>query len=81
LYSDKKKPIFDPEDIVPTISSLMGIKIPKANQGKFNDEVIKLNNFNEMESNLSYLELRNQQQRFFTHLIKSKNKKFIKKNL
>jgi hypothetical protein len=55
----------------------MGIKIPKANQGKFNDEVIKLNNFNEMESNLSYLELRNQQQRFFTHLVKSKRKEKI----
>ena len=61
-------------DLAPTISSLLGIKIPKANQGKFNDEVIKLNNFNDMESKLSYLDLRNQQSRLFSYMVKSKIK-------
>lgn len=71
IYPDKKKPIFDPQDLCPTISGLLGIKIPKANQGKFNDEALHLNNYTDMESNLSYLDLRNQQQKFFTNLVKS----------
>lgn len=71
IYPDKKKPIFDPQDIAPTISSLLGIKIPKRNQGKFNDEVIKLNSLSDMEDNLTYLDLRNQQSRLFAHMVKS----------
>lgn len=70
IYSEKNKPILNPEDIASTISSLLGVKIPKMNQGKFNEEVIQLNNFSELETKINYLELRNQLQKLDVYLLK-----------
>jgi len=70
IYPDKKKPVFNPEDIASTIASLMGISIPKMNQGKFIEEAIQLNNYSEMETKISYLELRNQHQKLDVYLLK-----------
>ena len=72
LYSEKNKPIFSPEDICSTLAVLLGINIPKMNQGKFIEETVQLNTQSEIEQKLSYLDLRNQQQRLLTHYMKSK---------
>jgi len=72
LYSEKNKPIFNPEDVASTMASLLGVKIPKMNQGKFNQEIIQLNNLSEMETKINYLELRNQNQKLNVFLLKCK---------
>jgi hypothetical protein len=71
LYSSKRIPIFQPSDIASTISALLGIEIPKQNQGRLVDEIVALIDYSEEERKLIYLDLRQQQQNLQLKLIES----------
>lgn len=70
LYSSHSKPIFSHVDLAPTISSLLSIEVPRQNQGRIIDEIVQLTDLSEKERKLMYLDLRQQQQRLTTKILK-----------
>ena len=62
--------------MAPTLSGLLGVPVPRHNQGKFIDEILQMVFRSDLEIRLSYLDLRNQKSRFMKLFSESKRKIF-----
>jgi hypothetical protein len=71
LYSSKRRRTLSHHDLAPTIAGLLGVAVPRQNQGAFIDEIVELSSYTEDEKKLIYLDYRQQQQQLLVKLAKS----------